>query len=200
LAQYDQATADSAKAIELDPSSIIHWRFRAHLFLYAGKTDEYRRTCADLLERFGQTKVGWHALLVVRACSVGPDAIADPTRLVPLAELFLADGPQVPWHLHFNALAHHRAGQHDAAIRRFQESLDVKPEWVSVLNWLGLALAHHSLGQTAAAREWFTKADEWLHTHTEQFSKSPSGTSAPYGEHWLEIQLLHREAKRLIFE
>ena len=61
-----------------------------------------------------------------------------------------------------------------------------------------LALAQHGLGQNNAAREWFTKADQWLDATNKQLAKAPVGTAPPHNYFWLEIQLLHREAKKLI--
>ncbi len=196
LSQWDKATADIEQAIKLESPVGEDWYWYVLLRLHAGKTDDYRAICARLFDRYRDTKDGWSAISMARAWSLVPGALDDPKHAVRLAEFVVSADAKNGWHQHVLGLAHYRAGQHEQAIHSFRESLAV--QWPEPLNWLGLALAHHSLGQPDAAREWFTKADQWYDAANEQYSKSPPGTPAPYAHHWLEIQLLHREAKKLI--
>lgn len=196
LGELDKATTDIDQAIKLESPLGEDWYWYVLLRLHAGKTDDHRAISTLLLERFGETQDGWTAISMARLWSLAPGALADPKQAVRLAEQVVSTDPKNAWHQHVLGLAHHRAGQHEQAIRRFRESLEA--QWPEPLNWLGLALAYHGVGQPDAAREWFTKADQWYETANEQYSKSPHGTPAPYGHHWLEIQLLHREAKKLI--
>lgn len=196
LGRWDKATTDIDQAITLDSAVGEDWYLYVLLRLHAGKIDDYRAISTRLLERFGETPDGWSAISMARLWSLAPGALADPKYAVRLAEQVFSTDPKNGWHQHVLGLAHHRASQYEQAIRRFRESLEAK--WPEPLNWLGLALAYHGVGQPDAAREWFTKADQWYETAHEQYSKSPPGTPAPFGHHWLEIQLLHREAKKLI--
>ncbi len=198
LSQWDQATTDINRSIELNSPVGETWYFYLLLRLHSGQTDDYGQLCTNFVDRFGQAKDVATTASVARACSLTPNALADPTRAVRLAELALATDPKSALFQHNLGLAHHRAGQNAEAIRRFQESLTATPKWVDPLNWLGLTLAHHGLGQTDAAREWFIKVDQWLDATNKQLAKSPAGTAPPHGYHWLEIQILHREARKLI--
>lgn len=196
LGLCDKATADIEQAIKLESPVGEDWYWYVLLRLHGGKTDDYREICNRLVNRFGETKDGYTAACLARAWSLAPDALADPKRAVRFSEQALATVPKDAWLQNNVGLAHLRAAQYEQAVRRFRESLEA--QWVEPLNWLGLALAYNGLGQADASREWFAKADQWCDPVHEQYSKSPPGTPAPHGHHWLEIQLLHAEAKKLI--
>jgi tetratricopeptide (TPR) repeat protein len=86
LAQWDKASADFVRALELQPDSALAGRGLALTYLAVGKVQDYQRECAKLLDRFGNTDDAETAKLVARTCAMRPDAIPDPARLLPLAE------------------------------------------------------------------------------------------------------------------
>src|SRR5262249_17924755 len=56
------------KAVDLNPTDHLTWFGYAELCLFLGRRDEYRRTRAALLDRFGATKSQYIAEPVGRAC------------------------------------------------------------------------------------------------------------------------------------
>src|SRR5262249_15606615 len=103
LEQWDRAYEDSARALALgvvvDDLEMLGYRL-AWLRLRAGDVDGYRRLCATLCERFGQTKDARTAYLLVRICTLHPEGAADPARLVKLAEVAVKAAPRLGWYLH----------------------------------------------------------------------------------------------------
>ena len=54
-------------------------------------------------------------------------------------------------------------GQWKLAKNCFEKSRTVEPDWPArVLDWLGLAIAHHHSGDHAEAEKWWGKATTWL--------------------------------------
>jgi tetratricopeptide (TPR) repeat protein len=94
-----------------------------------------------------------------------------------------------------------RAGRLDEAVRRFEESLAVQPDWPnSGMNAYGLALAHHRLGHPEEARRWLERAEAWLGRLDRAYAGEAPGdlsgqpkVSVPF-EHWVYAQVLRREA------
>jgi tetratricopeptide (TPR) repeat protein len=99
-----------------------------------------------------------------------------------------------------------RAGRLDEAIRRFQESLAIEPEWyVHGLNAYGLALAHHRLGHLEEARRWLDKAESWLNELDRMYATTPPSAvgrlEVPYSfDSWVYAQVLRREATERILD
>ena len=76
LGQWDKAASDYSKAVKLDPQRRFSWQGLAMVLLAKGDGEGYRRACASLIDRFGQTddpqvagNVGW-------LCVQAPDAVA----------------------------------------------------------------------------------------------------------------------------
>jgi tetratricopeptide (TPR) repeat protein len=97
-----------------------------------------------------------------------------------------------------------RAGRLDEAVRRFNESLAIEPEWLDHgLNAYGLASAHHRLGHLDEARRWLDRAERWLIEADRIYAAAltPAGTMSsdelwrvPLSfESWLYAQVLRRE-------
>src|SRR5262249_45249826 len=128
----------------------------APLLLLAGDTETYRRQCARLLGKFGDTQEPRTAYLVARTCALAPGAVADPARLVRIAERAVRANPMAH-SLHALGLAHYRAGQYDKAIEQLHKS--AQGSWrANAANWWVLAMAHQRLGHADEARRWFDKA------------------------------------------
>jgi tetratricopeptide (TPR) repeat protein len=94
-----------------------------------------------------------------------------------------------------------RAGRLDEAVRRFEQSLAVEPDWPNHgLNAYGLSLAHHRLGHPSDARRWLDIAERWLNRldriYTAQAPRVLTGQpSVPVTfEFWVYAQVLRREA------
>jgi eukaryotic-like serine/threonine-protein kinase len=199
LAQWERASEVFAIAVQQRDSSPETWYFQALLSLYHGDTDGYRAACAAMLDRFGKQdqpgnpKVEW-------TCTLAPDAVADPSKVVALAEKALArEGPNGDT-LRVLGAALYRAGQLTEAAQRLTEAvagprnpgrLRGTPEY----NWLLLAMVLHQLGQAEEARGWLTKAVQEIDQPTVERRKDPGFDT------WnrrLTLQLLRQEAETLL--
>jgi tetratricopeptide (TPR) repeat protein len=166
----------------------------AWLHAQRGDADRYRRTCADLLERFEQTKNPRSAYLLARICLLAADGVTDRAVLVRLAERACTANHEYAWYLHTLALAHYRDGQFDKAIGTARQAMNMDRAWNGhILNWLVLSLAHHRLGHAEEAHQWLDRARQ--ETLTDPAVESPM--------HWhdrIACELLLREAEGVLKE
>ena len=68
--KWQQATAEYARASELDPEEPYFWWYQALLNQALGDEDSYRRICVAMLERFGTTADPRTAHSVASACTL----------------------------------------------------------------------------------------------------------------------------------
>jgi tetratricopeptide (TPR) repeat protein len=145
---WDEAAADFARGFELQPPVDPHlWLQHAWLRLYVGDRDGYRRVCAAMLDQFGQTTDLGTMGDLAEACTAGPDALDDYSRLIQLLDKPGLDGmhPGI-----FDSLlsVYWRAGRIEQALRLRAEK-GVNSGW-------GVAetpLVYHALGQDDKARK-----------------------------------------------
>jgi Flp pilus assembly protein TadD len=198
LDRWDRAAADFETAIRLGAVDSEVWFFLAMARLAQGDVDGYRKTCADLLPRFEDSRDPETALVVAQCCALAPDGVANPARFVdhlvsgkiterqPYPSLFRA-GPggqlnalkPVPG---LGALLY-RTGRFQEAVQRLAQ--EAEAFWD---DWLFLAMAHGRLGNVAEARQWLDKAQRWADQNRTRFN-------------WLgrlRYQLLRREAEAIV--
>src|SRR5262249_9532774 len=123
LGQWDQAAADGAKTLELGDKRLKVERDYALLCLATANTDQYRRTCARLLERFGQTKDPAVANNVAWACVLAPNAVDDAKRPLQLAEKAVYIHPGVANYLTTLGAALYRANRPEEAVQRLNQAI-----------------------------------------------------------------------------
>ena len=185
--RYDEALADCDKYVAMKPEDAVAALIRVQMLLMAGRTEEYRHACQEMLDRFGQSETPGMMCHAARACVLAPKAVSDPTVPIELAARAVSSNP-CQWHLYTLGMAHFRAGQLDEAAERFHESLKTEPTWTArFLNWLGLALVHHERGETEKAQKSFGEGVELM-------EQDPGPTS----QDRIEGQLLRREVERLL--
>jgi tetratricopeptide (TPR) repeat protein len=207
LGQWEKASADFVKATKCKQPDQVAWYSRAMLCLRDGDLDDYRKVCADMLERFAKSddavSLGWLAW----TCVLAPNAGVDPAQLVSLAERASGKPPEDLWGAIRIGAALYRAGRFDEAVKRLNEAtaLDADPSRTNMLcTWFFLAMAHRRLGHADEARRWLEKAtratEEALKPPAEPPGKSaePSGAIPPSWKGKLTLQLLHREAEEQI--
>jgi tetratricopeptide (TPR) repeat protein len=189
--QWKEAADDFARAValsDIDERSYEH----AAVLLVLGDEEGYRKAASDMVDRLGDTRDPFLAYVLARTCSLVPKSVADPARAVAWARQAVADQADRGWYLHALGLALYRTGDFEAAVARLTQS--EKTEWVPVLNWLVLAMAHHRLGHAAEADRYLGRATDFLDSRppTKPFTAEMLSPDAE------EAQILRREAEELI--
>jgi tetratricopeptide (TPR) repeat protein len=150
-----------------------------------------------MVERCGKAG-GPRSYHVARACTLAPDAIAEPELPGRLAEKEL-HGSREFWSLTEQGALAYRASRFHEAVPLFEQSLRANPKpGAAILNWLWLALARQRLGKAEEARRWVSKAQAWLDQYPDGM---PAGAEQKLGLHlhnWLEAHVLRREAEALL--
>jgi tetratricopeptide (TPR) repeat protein len=197
--EWSQAADGYARALKHGPTDDGHFWFEyAAVLLLSGDRPGYAQACAHMVERCGQPD-GPRAYHVARACTLGPDAVADASLPSRLAAPELQSNAKQFWSLTEQGAIVYRAGRFEESVPFFQQSLQANSTpGAAVVNWLWLALANHRLGKTEEARRWLGKAQAWL----DQFGDGmPAGAEQKFGLHlhnWLEANVLRREAEASI--
>jgi WD40 repeat protein/serine/threonine protein kinase/tetratricopeptide (TPR) repeat protein len=203
--QWKAAAESYARAFRLHPDQPNRAHFYACTLLLAGDGAGYRKLCADLLKRFGQTKDRYHASWLARTCALAPGAVTDPAVLVTLAKRGL-DAPvknalSKYYYQRNLGIAFFRAGQFDRAVRQLRKTMvEYHPQGpgAAVFDWLWLAMAHQKLGHGAKARQFLQTFQNRFTAYTRGLAiqRLPS-TDFPWEER-LEYQILRTEAEELI--
>src|SRR5262249_32774538 len=93
LGLWELASHDFAQASERqEPLTSLLWYKQALLALYVGDKKDYRRLCARMLDRFGDSAGSTRAGETARTCSLAPEAVKEPVQVVKLAERVKAEG------------------------------------------------------------------------------------------------------------
>jgi serine/threonine protein kinase/WD40 repeat protein/tetratricopeptide (TPR) repeat protein len=198
LAQWKEAAADLAAAVELDPDDPNTYYHLVGVLLWLGDRDGYRHHCQEMLRRFGGTTDPYVAERTAKACLIVPDTVADRESLVRLTERALAAGDtQKPnrWFLQSRGLAEVRAGRPGQAVKwlemgrpRYKEP----PRIYAALGNVISCLAYHQLKQGDKARQALDEAARIID------NELPKESVGDLGDHWLDwvfCQVLCREAR-----
>jgi uncharacterized protein HemY len=126
-------------------------------------------------------------------CKLAPDAVADLSRPVQIAEKLVAREPGNAEYMGLLGAALYRKGDMEAAAARLEASIRSGPQQVGV-PWrkLTLAMAYHRLQRGTEAKQLFQEVTQWM----EQNAKKP--TLLMSWVHILDLNLLHREAEELL--
>ena len=170
--QWERAAVAYGEAIEGDPDD--HNLRYHHLIalLKVGDVRGYRRAASELLARLSEAALIDDAPRVVGHLVLAPEAIADPEKLVRLAESALSTHPEDAKPIMLNALgaALYRAGRLDESIRRLEESVRIGGGEGIPQDWAFLAMVHHGLGHHDDARRWLDKLVAWRPNEGAGFS------------------------------
>jgi len=200
--EFDEAMVVLGEAIRLKPNRGNCWYYQALARLGADDLDGYRSDCTGILEHFGQTEDPVAAEWAAWTCVLAPDAVADFSGPVALAEKAVQSDPKSSRYLKALGSILYRAGRYEEAIQRLTESdrlvQDPDPESGSshAYTWFFLAMAHHKLGHDAEAKQWLDKAVGWL---DNVMRRHDDGTGARLS--WnrrLTLKLLRQEAEALV--
>ncbi len=192
--QWEKASTEFVKATECNGADAYSWYKRAMVYLPGGNLEGYRKTCSDMLERFGRTEDLNTLFWLAWTCILASDAVADAAEPVRLAEKAVTkDSKNLRYRSALGA-ALYRAGRFDDAARQLMgaSALEPKEQQTAVTyTYYFLAMTDHRLGHTDEARRWLDKATR----ATEEALKSPA---APPWNRKVTLQLLRREAEELI--
>jgi WD40 repeat protein/tetratricopeptide (TPR) repeat protein/tRNA A-37 threonylcarbamoyl transferase component Bud32 len=199
LGRWPEAVQDFAQAVDLAgrwpgtfPQGARVWGCLALARLQTGAADGYRKTCADLLKRFGQAKDAPNANSVAWTCALAPDAVADLAPAVRLAEKAVAATPGKHATLNTLGAILYRAGRFEEAVKRLDEARKIDKQGGSVTDWLFLALAHQRLKHTDEAKRCLGKAVALMDR------AGGKGTPPLNWQDKVTRQLLRREATMLV--
>jgi tetratricopeptide (TPR) repeat protein len=196
---FRQAAADYAKAIELEPSSEFVSFQGGSLLAHLGQRDAFRKHCAAMLERFGDTQDRYVAERTAKLMSCVPTDFSgiDPQHIVALADRAVAAGaplPYIEWCHLAKGMADYRAGQFDSAVLSIEKART--PHWPvrMVLADLYTAMAQFQLRDREASVKTLDGAVAMMMT-------LPQPGRNDFGEHfhdYLFCRLARREAEALI--
>jgi serine/threonine protein kinase/tetratricopeptide (TPR) repeat protein len=187
-------------ATRLSLLRVVGWYEYALLRSHLGQREKYQDACAQLLERFGPSANAADAYLIAWTSVLAPDAVADWTRPMQLAEKAHASDAKNPHRINLLGAVLYRAGRFKEAAQRLAEADEADEAFQAApgtrsnvaCNRFFQAMAQHRLGRTREAGDWLKKAVQAMDE-----SKAASDLTMPWNRR-LTLQLLRREAEELL--
>jgi WD40 repeat protein/tetratricopeptide (TPR) repeat protein len=217
--KWKEAAADLAQATGLDPSNYNLWYQMAVAQLAQNDKEAYRKTCHDMLHRFGRTTNSLTANQVAWTGVLNLESGITASELVRLAKQAVANSRG---HSALKTLgaAYYRSGEYPSAITQLDDALqevrkvflpqknrlDIDAElgplpelgvYNLASNWLLLAMAYQKNGNPDHARKSLERAILLLDQDTPG-KKKDHISSQLYWNHRVELNLLRREAEELL--
>jgi serine/threonine protein kinase/tetratricopeptide (TPR) repeat protein len=156
LMQSQEARTSGAGTRE--PGATAPWWTFAIVSLACDDRESYRRTCQEMLDRFGDTGGTVNGARVAWVCSLQPDARVD----LKVAQK-LVDPPFGDLSRAAQGALYYRMGQYSKAVEEFEkEGINASPPGFHAIVWCFRAMAYHRIGKHDKAREWLAKADEMV--------------------------------------
>jgi tetratricopeptide (TPR) repeat protein len=195
LGRFANAREDFKRAAEQEPNN-AEPRYRTALACIALNDQAgYHRACGELFARFATTDDPKVASPLAYTCVALPGAVEKSDVLVRWGEVAT---PLFRGNERVLGAALYRAGRYEEAIRKLEDAthLTTPVAW----DWLFLAMSHHRLGHTDRARDYLTKAQQWVNLAN---AKPDSKLGAPRASwhSWnerAEVRALQHEAEALI--
>jgi hypothetical protein len=173
------------------------------LLIESGDLEGYRRHCARILERFGETQDGLVAERMTKDCMIFPSSGIDLEAVVRMSgrRVYLSDiYPEfTTW------LAECRQGHYERAnewmervlqMERVLSSSGTDPNlFLFAQAHMVIAIAQHGLHNPIEARAAFARGMEIIET---KLPKLESGDISEYWYDWIVAHALMREARALI--
>jgi len=199
LEQWDRASEDFARAVELDADDQFALYCHALLLLRKGDTRGYREFCARLMDARGDVQDERTANGIAWACALAPGSVKEYAPVLKLSEQAVArcKPSKAPMYLNTYGALLYRAGRYDAAIETLNKGVIARSDGGTPQDWLFLVMAHHRLGQTDEASGWLAKTRQWLDEALRDESGQPDAESPSVWDR-VEIELLLREAEQFL--
>jgi tetratricopeptide (TPR) repeat protein len=178
LSHWKAAARLHEKALAAPSAPPLVWYKYALLCLQRDDRAGYSKACTTLLKRFGDPRNPVIANSVAWAHALSPNALADLTPVVKLAQNVVRANP-TSFEIH-NTLG-------ADAVAELKTAIKLNESGGTPNDFLFLAMAHHRLGKSDEARTWLDKARQ---AHKIQ--------PPVFWTDRLEWQLLHQEAEALL--
>jgi tetratricopeptide (TPR) repeat protein len=152
--------ADAARIyrglMQSQPGTTGHWWAYAIVSLACDDRESYRRTCQDMLDRFGDTGGTVNGARVAWVCSLQPAADVDLQAAQKLVDPPFGDLSRAAL-----AALYYRTGQYAKAVEEFEKEEDSSsaPAFRALV-WCFRAMAYHRTGDHEQARVWLARADQ----------------------------------------
>ena len=142
--------------MQAQPGNTVHWWAFAIVSLARDDRESYRRTCQDMLDRFGDAGGTTNGARVAWACSWQPAAGVDLKAAQKLVDPPFGDLSRAA----VGAL-YYRTGQYSRAVEEFEkEGISASRPGFLAIVWCFRAMAYHHNGEHEKARERLAKADQ----------------------------------------
>jgi tetratricopeptide (TPR) repeat protein len=200
LGLFKDALADSSRAMELDPPSIMPWYYRGCLLAYLEDEPTYRAHCDAMLKHFERSgpregeRTAKTSLLLP-----GTPHLARLNEVLDRA-LAVDSGDLQAWDQLAKAMAEYRAGRFDACIDMAGKAADrLRLHNVdgSAAAELFAAMAHHRLGRHDRAAAILDEVARYVEQKVPKFGADKFGADFTV-ENWLILHVALREAEALI--
>jgi tetratricopeptide (TPR) repeat protein len=149
--RFAEAAAEFTRAMR-HGADLNLWRYVAVAQCAAGDVQAYRRTCAEMFDRFGRVDDPHVLFTVVLTCVLCPDALTDMGSLLTPGEKggdWWIDSGRVLVGLYY------RLGRYDNAVDALRRHSGVARPQAAALFFA--AMAHHQLGHAEEARREFRR-------------------------------------------
>jgi tetratricopeptide (TPR) repeat protein len=198
VGQWEKAAAAFERVTTLTPDDVRDcWYPLALVYLQLGDRAGYRKACARMLDCCDRSADLTDAFWAARACVLAPDAVADWTRPLRLAEKVHAARKSLENNEVLAAVLY-RAGRFKEAAQLLTESEAAFPLAIRHLYsfaWSFEAMAQHRLGHAPEAASALEKAVKVIAQH----SSAPVEEQAKINWTWrVTSRLLAREAEELL--
>ena len=207
VGRFEDAAADYARAIELDPGDHWRWYLLGCLLAYTDQPQAYRAHCLAMVRQFGGAGDRLVAERAAKMCLMLPDAVpatavpADAARLRRLVEVVTAPGANEShrrWFALLEGMAEYREGRVAAAVDPLEQCRRLSTtgyEATRATTLLFLAMAHHRLGSAETARRMFDEARSLM--DQELLRAGEDDLEGGVLEEWLICHVVRREADAL---
>ncbi|SPE61404.1 putative WD40 repeat-containing protein [Verrucomicrobia bacterium] len=193
--RWEEEAADFSRVIELDPSDDRAHNALAALLAQAGDSEGYRRYCAQVLARFGESTDGIIAGRVAKDCLIQAVGGVDLEAVGRLAETAAACA-DTPYSLLAKGWAEYRQGRWANAVEWMEQVLTTQRYPVGDAQaYLVLAMSQQRLEQPAKARAALAKGVGII---DQKLPKLESGDLGADWSNWIIAHALLEEAKALI--
>jgi serine/threonine protein kinase/Flp pilus assembly protein TadD len=199
LGLWDRAAADYAEAYRIQqPPTTRHRWAHAVLRAYVGDLQGYQQACTAIQRLSDETSLGRENELA-RACTLVPAAGMNLAWARRMAEQAVQRDSRAPWNHYVLGMAHYRLEDYEKAVQRFEESLAVDPDFLEgCLNKCALAMAYQRLGRHEEAVRTLAVAAAVMEDWTRSMLAWERFAPPILWLEWLEILLLHREARIVV--